>query len=270
MDSQLFIELQNLGLQENEAKIYLALLEIGRGTVTQVSTRAGLNRTTGYDVLERLGLYGLVNRAVSGKKKRMYVPESPSRLKQFLENKKRQAERRLGELQGLLPELQTLYKTELKPVIKIAEGKDAMQQLYMNVTESKSTVYSILNLKGYAEVFDKMGTVQSEERFRKGIKEKVLAIDSDVARWWHDKTYLKQSKTRRENTSYKWLPWDDRYNTAGEVNIFDDKVIGVLSKPEESIAFEIQSQTFADFLKLTFEMAWGEDNPHENIKAKKH
>lgn len=257
MNPQLFKQLKDIGLKDNEARIYLALLEIGRGTVTQISSRAGLNRTTGYDILERLGLYGLVNRVVTSKKKRIYVPEPPIRLKQFLESKKRQAERRLNEVGSLLPELQTLYKTELKPTIKIAEGKEAMQKLYMNVTESKSTVYSILNLKGYAEAFDEMGTVQSEERFKKGIQEKCLAVDSEVARWWHDKTYLKQSKARQENTAYRWLPWDDRYNTAGEVNIFDDKVIGVLSKPEESIAFEIQSQTFADFLKLTFEMAWG-------------
>jgi len=47
----------------------LALLELGRGTVTQVSARAGLNRTTGYDILVRLGLYGLINRSVSDKKK---------------------------------------------------------------------------------------------------------------------------------------------------------------------------------------------------------
>ncbi|PLX26588.1 hypothetical protein C0581_04110 [Candidatus Parcubacteria bacterium] len=264
MNHQILEELQSLGLSENEARIYMSLLELGKGTVTQISKRAGLNRTTGYDILERLGLQGLVNLSISEKKKRFYIPEPPHRLRQFLENKKRQAERRLVDLKGLLPELQTLYETDLKPIIKIAEGKEAMQQLYMNVTESKSTVYSILNLKGYAEAFDEMGTVQSEERFRKGIKEKVLAIDSDVARWWHDKTYLKQDKARKENTTYNWLPWDDRYNTAGEVNIFDDKVIGVLSKPEESITFEIQSQTFADFLKLVFEMAWKNSNKEKS------
>ncbi|MFA6427301.1 MAG: helix-turn-helix domain-containing protein [Candidatus Magasanikbacteria bacterium] len=256
MNPQLYKQLQDVGLQDNEAKVYLALLEIGRGTVTQISSRAGMNRTTGYDILERLSLHGLVNPVITSKKKRIYVPEPPIRLKQFLENKKRQAERRLNEIGSLLPELQALYKTELKPVIKVAEGKNAMQKLYMNVTESNSTIYSILNLKGYAEAFDEMGTIQSEERFKKGIKEKCLAVDSEVARWWHDKTYKKQSKARQENTTYHWLPWDDRYKTAGEVNIFDDKVIGVLSKPEESIAFEIQSQTFADFLKLVFEMAW--------------
>lgn len=247
-------DLEKIGLQPNEAKIYLALLELGQGTVTQISKLAGLNRTTGYDILERLCLHGVTNRNVSGKK-RTYIAEPPSRLSQYLENKKKQAERRLEELKNFLPDLQSLYKTDLKPVIKFAEGKEAMENLYYHVLDSKSTIYSILNLKNYAEVFDEMGKQQASERFKRGIKEKVLAIDSDTARWWHDKTY-KGNKRKQENTEYRWLPWDDKYSTAGEINIFDDKVIGILSKPSENVAFEIQSQTFADFLKIIFEMAW--------------
>ena len=87
MDQKLFQQIKGLGLQDNEAKIYLALLELGQGTVTQISQRAKLNRTTGYDVLERLGIYGLVHRSMSGKGKRVYAAESPTRLKQFLKQK---------------------------------------------------------------------------------------------------------------------------------------------------------------------------------------
>lgn len=213
-----------------------------------------MNRTTGYDILERLCLYGIINRSTAGKKK-TYIAEPPFRLRQFLENRKKQSERWLEELKNFLPDLQSLYKTELKPVIKFAEGKKAMRETYLHVLDAKSEVYSILNLKGYAEVFDEPGTYQSMERYKKGIKEKVLAIDSDTAREWYNKTY-KNNKRRQENTEYRWLKWDKRYSTAGEVNIFDDKVIGVLSKPSENVAFEIQSQTFADFLKIIFEMAW--------------
>lgn len=248
-------KLTSLGLQENEAKIYLALLELGQGTVTQISRKAGLNRTTGYDILERLGINGLINRARAGKKKIVYVAESPAHLKQYLEDKKRLYERRIDECKNLLPDLQSLYKTEIKPVIKFAEGKEEMQKLYLNVLESKSEVFSILNLKGYAEIFDELGSYQSSERDRRGIKERVLAIQNDTAKWWYDKTY-KKDKNKQKNTEYRWMQPDGEHNTAGEINIFDDKVIGMLSRPEENVAFEIQSQTFADFLKMIFKMAW--------------
>jgi sugar-specific transcriptional regulator TrmB len=254
METVIYENLEKLGLQDNEAKIYVALLEIGKGTVTEISKSAALNRTTGYDILERLCLYGIANRAVSGKKK-VYLAEPPYRLRQYLENKKRSAERRLEELSDLLPDLQALFKSDLKPSIRFAQGKEEMINLYYHVLDTKSTVYSILNLKNYAEFFDEMGTYQSEQRAKRGIKEKVLAIENDVSVAWYKKTYSK-FKRRQQMTEYRWLEGYKKYDTAGEINIFDDRVIVMLSRPEENVAFEIQSQTVADFLKIIFELAW--------------
>jgi len=255
MNEDLLRKLEDLGLQGNEAKIYLSLLEIGEATVTQICKNAGLNRTTGYDILERLCLYGVINKGVGGKK-RLYIAESPAHLEQFLENKKRRAERRVQEFKNILPELKAVYKTELKPVIKIVEGVEAMRQMAYNELDAKGVIYSLVNLKNYAETFDEMGSHRSLERFRRGIKERCLSIDSETARQWYEKTY-KGKKRRQENTEYRWLPWDKRYSTAGEVAVYNDKVMGVLSKSSENVAFEIQSKTFADFLKIIFEMAWG-------------
>ena len=42
-----------------------------------------------------------------------------------------------------------------------------------------------------------------------------------------------------------------------EVNIYDDIVMGVFVKPGENMAFEIESESFANTLKIIFEMAWG-------------
>lgn len=254
MSEEYLKDLENLGLQPNEVKVYLALLELGRGTVAQISKSAGLNRTTGYDVLERLTMYGISSRAVISKKK-LYVAEPPVRLRQFLENKKRRMEKNLSELGDLLPNLQMLYKTDLKPTIKFAEGKDEMENIYKHVLDAKSEIYSILNLKGYAEIFDELGTYQEQERYRRKIKEKVLAIKSEVALEWYNKTY-KGKKLKQENTEYRWLERIPEKFPVGEINIFDDTVIVMLSKPGENVAFEIKSQSFADFLKIVFEMAW--------------
>jgi len=248
-------KLMELGLQPNEAVIYMALLELGKGTVAQISYKANLNRTTGYDILERLCLHGLANRTSIGGKKRTYLAEPPHRLRQYLENKKRSAERRLEELKDVLPDLQSLYKTDLKPTIKFAQGKKEMENIYNHVLDAKSTIYSILNLKNYSEIFDEMGAYTSRERFKKGIKEKVLALKNDVSTAWYEKIYGKKPE-RQKNTEYRWLENMNKFSTAGEIMIFDDKVIGILSKPTENVAFEIQSQTYADFLKIVFELAW--------------
>jgi sugar-specific transcriptional regulator TrmB len=251
--------LEDLGLQIHEAMIYVALLELGKGTVTEISRKAGLNRTTGYDVLERLCLYGLANRSTLDSKKRIYLSEPPTRLKQYLENKKLSYERRINELKDLMPDLQSLHKTELKPVIKFAEGKEAMENIYLHVLDAKSTVYSIVNLKNYAESFGDFGDYQMKERNKRGIMEKLLSLDNDTARWWYNKTY-KDNKKNLEFTEYNWVGNSNKNSPCGEVLVFDDRVIGMLSKPDENVAFEIQSQTFADFLKMVFEMAWSKNS----------
>lgn len=241
-------------MQENEVRVYLALLELGRGTVSQISKSAGLNRTTGYDVLERLCVYGIAGRTPVAKKI-TYIAEPPTRLRQFLETKKRKMEKYLEEFGEVMPELLALYKTDLKPVIKFGAGKEEMENIYKHVLDSKSEVYSILNLKGYAEVFDELGAYQEQERFRRRIKEKVLAIKSDTALAWYKKIYS-ANKLKQANTEYRWLERDPKKFPVGEINIFDDTVIVMLSKPGENVAFEIKSQSFADFLKIVFEMAW--------------
>ena len=254
MDIITIEQLETMGLDNNEARIYLALLELNKGTVSKISQKAKINRTTGYDILERLCLHGLANRS-DLQKKRIYIAEPPVRLRQYLENRQRAAEKRLKELEGFLPNLNSLYKTDLKPVIKFAEGKEEMINMYMRKLEAKSTIYSILNLKGYAEVFDELGTYQEQERYRRKIKEKVLAIKSDTATDWYNKTY-KGKKMKKAITEYRWLEKDPKKFPVGEINIFDDIVIVMLSKPGENVAFEIKSQSFADFLKIVFEMAW--------------
>jgi len=258
-------ELQKLGLQEHEAKIYLACLELGHASVSKISKIAGLNRTTGYDVLERLTKYGIVSR--TGAKKKIYLAESPQKLKFYLEEKKRIYDKRLDALSGLMPELGEIFKTDLKPTIKFAEGRKEMEKLYLGVLEAKSTVYSILNLQGYAEIFDEMGTYQTQQRVKRKIKEKVLAFKNKTAVWWYEKTY-KKNPAKRQYTDYRWLELKKEYSTAGEINIFDDRVIGILSSPKENVAFEIKSESFTNFLKVIFEIAWEASKPI-NKKTKK-
>lgn len=258
--------LLDLGMQENEAAAYLALLELGSATVTDVGRKAKMNRTTAYDVLERLSTNGLINKSVTAKK-HVYLAEPPSRLKQYYENKKSKAEKYLKKVENLLPALKSIYKTELKPIIKFAEGKQEMINMYMHKLEAKDTVYSILNLKGYSEEFDEMGQSSSQERYKRGIKEKVLAVKNKTSLDWWKKVYSGRPK-RQKNTEYRWVEADLKDYPNGEINIYDDTVLIMLTKPGENVAFEIKSRSFAAFLKMTFELAWVQTKNKDPIPSK--
>jgi sugar-specific transcriptional regulator TrmB len=253
MNLNLLEKIKKFGLSHNEAAVYLALLELGQSSVTKISSEAGLNRTTSYDILENLCQFGLVYRVKAGQK--TYIAEPPAVLKNFLNNKRRTIEKNLNELEDILPDLNAIHKTELKPTIKFVKGEEAMKKMYYHVLEAKSPIYSVLNLKNYGEDFGEMGEDQSNQRYRKGIKENVIAIESDTALYWWDRIY-KGKKKRQENTTYRWLKSEEGKDTSGEILIFDDKVIGVLPKDNEKVAYEIQSENFANFLKIIFKLAW--------------
>lgn len=254
MDYKIAEQLQDLGLQKHETLIYLALLELGQGTVSEVSKAAQLNRTTGYDILERLSLYGLAERTTSGKKKTMYIAEPPHRLKQHLENKKNQAERRLADVAKLIPELQNFYKKENKPVIKFFEGREGIKNIYGHTLESKSTIYSILDLSQYLPEFDKFGKDYVRARYKLNIKEKALVLKNKEGLEFYRATYLTNKHYR--HTEYRWLEKPLVLSPAAEVNIYDNVVMGVLFKPGENTAFEIKNPSFANSLKIIFEIAW--------------
>lgn len=260
MDYKISEQVQSLGLQKHESQVYLALLELGQGTVSDISKAAQLNRTTGYDVLERLALYGLANRTTLGKKKTMYIAEPPFRLKQYLENKKHQAEHRLEQATDVIAELQSLYKKENKPVIKFFEGFEGIKNIYLHTLESKSVIYSILDLGVYLPNFaesqyDQFGKDYARQRAKLGVKEKALVVKNPAGEYFFDTTY-KNNPSNKKVTEYCWLDKQFPFVPTAEVNIYDDVVMGVLAKPGENAAFEVKNPSFANSLKIIFELAW--------------
>src|SRR6185369_9371062 len=93
--------LQNLGLKDKERDAYLALLELGEGTVAHIATKAGLKRPTAYLVMNELGQRGLVSEFKRGKHT-YYAPRNPEGLVQ-------EARSRVAELEEVLPQLQSMF-----------------------------------------------------------------------------------------------------------------------------------------------------------------
>src|SRR3989344_1564256 len=79
--------LQEIGLNEKEAALYLALLQVDAASVIDLSKKTKINRSTVYVVLEGLMKKGLVSETQIGKKVH-YQAEAPERLETFVERQK--------------------------------------------------------------------------------------------------------------------------------------------------------------------------------------
>lgn len=104
-----------LGFSEKEAKVYLALLEVGIGSAVSVANRAGIKRPTAYTVLEELIAKGTVF-AVPQSKKKLYRAVPAQNLFELYEEKFDRAKR-------VLPAIQAISKQEsYKPQVLLYEG----------------------------------------------------------------------------------------------------------------------------------------------------
>src|SRR5690348_3736902 len=106
--------LSSFGLRDKRAAVYRAVLDLGSSTVLPIAQKAGVNRTTAYDVLEDLQIRGLViYKELRGR--RYYQATDPRRFKQLLEQQQK-------EVDQSLPELLALYKpSKEKPAARFFE-----------------------------------------------------------------------------------------------------------------------------------------------------
>jgi sugar-specific transcriptional regulator TrmB len=97
MDANLLITLQNYGLSEKEARIYLTTLELGTSIASTIARRAELNRATTYTLLEDLKRDGIVNETTKEGVK-YYSVISPDILLKQLEQKYESFKEKVPEL----------------------------------------------------------------------------------------------------------------------------------------------------------------------------
>jgi sugar-specific transcriptional regulator TrmB len=237
--------LEYIGFSEKEVLIYLALLSLGKGTVTQISKKAGINRPTAYHILASLESKNLVK--VSGKEpKQEYVSESPDQIEKLIDKKIKADEARIKEARKIIPELKSIHNVLNRPRVLFYEGKEGLERVYEN------TLTSTEEIRAYASVEDVNITLPNyfpqyyKRRAKKNISIRAIFPDSGDARELikHDKDELRKTV----------LVPKDRFIFHPEINIYDDKVM--IASWREKLGVIIESQEIADAMKKIYELAW--------------
>ena len=122
--------LKKFGLSEKEAKIYIASLELGESTASDIAIKSNLPRTLVYDILERLIEIGIASYVIKNNKK-FFLASDPSQLSEILKEKQE-------IIKNILPELISLQKLKgvKRPKIEIYEGKEGMKSVMNNILNS--------------------------------------------------------------------------------------------------------------------------------------
>ena len=125
--------LNKTGLHEKEAKVYLALLELGTADVSDIAAKAGVKRPTSYLVLDELKKKGLVSQVPA--KVNLFTAESPEKLQAEMYKKQELYKR-------FLPNMLALYNLRKeKPQVQLFEGIEGVKQVYEKIYSSPEVLF---------------------------------------------------------------------------------------------------------------------------------
>ena len=136
--------LEELGIIGNEARVYLACLELGPTTITRIARKAKVERATVYAILERLKEKGLVTINVKESDRHIQV-ESPDKLLVFSKHKKRAIEEKEHQFKEVLPDLlASVNQRGKQPKVKFYEGKEQYIEIFDHIIdEAKGEMYYV-------------------------------------------------------------------------------------------------------------------------------
>lgn len=240
-------DLQLLGLTRDEARVYLALLELGGSYVSAIAKKAKVHRVNCYKILDSLAEKGLVS-SVTRNNVKHYRIEDPETLVRIQREKTKHAEK-------LLPELLSITNAlAYKPKIQYYEGLEGIKNILEDTLTTRDEMLCYTDLSQVAGVFtEDFIRDYIQRKVDAGIKSRMLSPYSDDALKYLD-TYYPNDFDRNLVEILYINP--NQFQFEYNVDIYEDKVALVSLNPNEQIGFIIQSALYAKTQRAMFQLAW--------------
>lgn len=243
-------QLQKIGLNQNEIKVYKSCLELGTAKASDIAKNAEINRSTTYGVLENLAQEGLVGHIEEGNIKKFY-PQDPDIILDLIQKREK-------EIKKVLPQLKQLFtQNNIIPKVKFFEGETGVKKIYEDTLKCESKkVFEMIRVKDYVDFPSKEFAVEYVER-RTANNITAFILHPAYGDIYKD-IYGKQSKKYKRRSRY--LPPDLFYLSM--LFVYDNKVAGISTR-EENFGFIIESGEFSSAMKSIHKFLWSiaDDEP---------
>lgn len=239
MDYKEYIEnLKKIGFTEQEAKIYLALLENGPLTIARIASESHIHRPTVYKLIPNMVKKSILTSFPKGKR-RLYVAESPEKLKFMIEELK-------TDFEKISSELSNIYnRKESRPVVKYLEGKKGIIFVWDDVvrTLKKGDIF----YRYSSSKKDRGDYLSNTYRKIRDQKELGRLVITNVER-------INEKKRRYERAEKAVPPEFDLFDYDISEVIYGDKIAYVDYNTET--AFIIESPHIAEFQRKIFKLLY--------------
>jgi len=231
--------LRNFGLNDKEADVYLACLELGSATVQEVADKAGVKRTSVYNFVEDMKARGFITEVKYGKRILLIAEDPHTLLKKADEQKKK--------LEETLPEFMGLYNQPgEKPRVRYYQGVEGLKRIYEDTLKEGVSIYEISDYERMFEAIDQDWLREyPEQRIKNNIKAYSIAKEGIQAR----KVRAKDGKQLRETR------FVSEVNFETEINIYGNKV-ALLSFRRPYAGVIIEDRAISQTLRSMWDIIW--------------
>ena len=229
--------LQNIGLSENAAKIYIALLQKGDMNISDISGYTGIHRPVIYSTLPYMKEIWVICERIRGKRK-FFCAESPENLQNIFEKTQR-------DFQGTLSRFTHLYEEQKRSsmTLKVIEGENFAKHIFDDIGYCLPQDWVYYRYSSVKEVRDQNKfEYYKKMRDQKNIQR--MIITSDFLKEWKRKSLSHEVVTIPKSYDI----FDDNISKV----IYGDK-IGILNHTLK-ISFILQDQKLANFEKKIFQL----------------
>jgi len=243
-------DLKSIGLEEKEARVYLAALELGSANIQELTKKSNIKRSTVYEMLKNLKELGLISETTKGKRK-LFLAAEPEKLKRSIKAK----EQLLNEM---LPELKSLSNLgSVKPKITYYEGREGLREIWRDALKIKSKMtYWIAPIQDVVEtVGEDFLNKYIEERTKKGIWIKTIHITSKI---FPDYKYIDPTTYEKTLRQVRFTPAE--MNIQNTIAIYDNKV-AIINSRKEGFGFIMESNDYAETMKVFHDLLWNISKP---------
>lgn len=235
--------LSEIGLSDGEIKIYSTLLRSGPLPISKIHEKVRIERRNIYDILNKLIERGLVS-YIKENKRKVFRISHPTRILEYLEEKREDIERKKQQIKTELPTLVEAFDKKQPSIdAEIFRGSEGVKTVWNSMLESKEIYW--LGAGDYIPfmlpIFFRNWTAK---RAKKGIPMKML-YRGDAKR---PKKEVLPLETK------KFLPPDFNSNPVVTA-IFGNSIVNFIYK-EDFFTIVIQSKDLADHYRMYFKYLW--------------
>ncbi len=240
MSKELLPILTAIGLTDKEARVYLSMIELGQSIVSQIATKAKINRVTTYDILKKLKEKGLLS-TITKNRIKYFSPTDPEIVASTFEQK-------ANSLKNAVPTLKRLRGETVHPLIQYFEGLEGIKAIYADTLTTKKEIVNFSNSEEIRKIWPNYDKEYVEKRAKKKIFLKGIIPADEAGKKVH-------SEDTKYNREMRLMP-KDKYNFTNEINIYDDKVAIISFASEQPIGMIIKSSQIAASQRAIFQMCW--------------